>query len=49
MNDKREALVEYYMYNMLDNLDMIRDALEAYLGDTEQLIIEDLYKDLIAD
>lgn len=47
--DKRQALVDYFMYNMLDNPELIRDALIEYFDNTENSEVADLYNDLIKE
>lgn len=47
--DKRQALVDYFMYNMLDNPETIRDALTEYFDNAHEWDVADLYKDLIKE
>lgn len=47
--DKREALVNYYMNNILSEPEFIRDAIEFYLDSSPNYEVDDLYKDLLEE
>lgn len=49
IQSKRDTIVDYYMVNMLEEPDVIRDALECYFGYAPNSDIVSLYKDLFGN
>lgn len=49
MQSKRDTIVDYYVVNMLDEPETIRDALDYYFSIAPNADINSLYKDLFGN
>jgi hypothetical protein len=49
MQEKTSDIIDYYMHNMLDEPEIIRDALEFYFECTSNMDIKNLHKDLFGN
>lgn len=49
IQSKRDTIVDYYMVNMLEEPEVIRDALECYFDTAPNSDIVSIYKDLFGN